>query len=80
MFGVYLLHNHDLVRPHLWHTLLRMDLTMGSFFFGVWALFVSMCVFCLCVILDKILSLIYLPLIKRIETELNKIRFLKKYF
>ncbi len=80
MFGVYLLHNHDLIRPYLWHTLLSMDTSMRSPFFTIWALIVSICVFCLCVVLDKFLSLIYMPLIEHIDKKLSQINLLKKYF
>ena len=80
MFGVYLLHDNNLIRPYLWHVLLKADIAMNSPFFGVLAIFISICVFCLCIVLDKILSLIYLPLIEYIEKGLAKLKILKNYF
>ena len=80
MFGVYLIHDNQLVRPYLWHTLLQMDYAMNSPYFVVWVFIVSICIFCLCIVLDKILSLFYTPLIKCIENKLEKITLLKRYF
>lgn len=67
MFSVYLLHNHDLIRPYLWHILFKIDTSMGSFMFVVWAFTASFSIFCFCIILDKFLSLIYMPIINCIE-------------
>jgi len=80
MFGVYLLHDNNLIRPYLWHTLLNMDIAMNSPYFGIWAILISICVFCLCIVLDKILSLIYLPLIGFIEKKVAKLKILENYF
>lgn len=70
-FGIYLLHNNELVRPYLWHTLLGMHRTMSSPFFVLWALLVSAGVFGVCLVLDKMLSVLYEPFIQ-ITIELGK--------
>lgn len=80
MFGVYLLHDNNLIRPWLWHTFLQMDTPMESPQFGIIALIVSISVFGLCIVIDKVLSLFYKPLIQYIENKLSKIAVLKKYF
>lgn len=80
MFGVYLLHDNSLIRPWLWHTLLQMDTTIKSAYFGIIAIIVSISVFGMCIVIDKFLSLFYKPLIEYIENKLSKIAVLKKYF
>ncbi|MBQ7413550.1 MAG: acyltransferase family protein [Alphaproteobacteria bacterium] len=80
MFGVYLLHDNNLIRPCLWHVLLGMDTKMDSHFFIVWAFTASVGVFVFCILLDKILSLIYVPLINYIERQLSRIKIWRKIF
>lgn len=48
--------------------------------FGIIAPIVSISVFGLCIVIDKVLSLLYKPLIQYIENKLSKIAVLKKYF
>lgn len=80
MFGVYLVHENNLIRPWLWHTLLQVDTAMKFPCFVMISIIVSICVFGLCIVIDKILSLFYNPLIKYVENQLLKIGTLKKYF
>ena len=80
MFSVYLLHDNTLIRPFLWHTLLAMDRAMSSSFFIVWIFIVSASVFALCIVIDKLLSLIYRPLLDFLENALSKIKPLRRWF
>lgn len=80
MFGVYLIHDNNLIRPWLWHTSLKMDICMNSPYFFIWSIVVSLSIFALCIIIDKLLSLVYTPLISYLETKLSKITLLRQYF
>ena len=77
MFGVYLLHDNGLVRPWLWHTILKIDTYMNSPFFIIISIFASLCVFTTCIIIDKILSVFYKPFTNYVEKALSKISFKK---
>ena len=80
MFGVYLIHDNNLIRPWLWHISLKMDICMNSPYFFIWSIVVSLSIFALCIIIDKLLSLVYTPLISYLETKLSKITLLRQYF
>ena len=80
MFGVYLLSDYALVRPILWHTWFEVDKAMNSPWFIGWSVILSLIVFGICVILDKLLSLLYTPFIHFAEKMLFKIKPLQKYF
>ena len=73
MFGVYLLHDNNLVRPYLWHTLLQVDLNMLSPFFIIQALIISCSVFGICIIIDKSLSVLLTPTTNILEQKAEKI-------
>ena len=70
MFGVYLVHDNNLISPWLWHTLLQMDAAMKSPYFVIMSIIVSISILGLCIVIDKILSLLYKPLIEYIENKL----------
>lgn len=76
MFGVYLLHDNVLVRPWLWHKMLGMDTYMNSPVFIIISILISVCVFVVCTIIDKILYVFYKPFINSTEKFLS--RFYKK--
>ena len=75
MLGVYLLHDNLLVRPFLWHEILQIDASMNSALFIIRSLANSLGVFGVCIITDKMLSLVYNPLINFTEKQLLKIKF-----
>ena len=65
-FGVYLLHENFLVRPCLWHKIFHVHTLMNNKLFSVEVLLISLVVFVVCVVFDKILSVCFSPLIDKI--------------
>lgn len=71
MFGVYLIHDNDLVRPFLWNSLLHVADYMWSPYFVFKAAGVSFMVMICCVALDKCYYLIFGNFAKKIFSQIN---------
>ena len=72
MFGVYLIHDNRYIRPYLWDNLLNLDRIINSQFSIFLSLITIISVFIICIIIDKILSYLYNPIINKISNFIVK--------
>lgn len=59
VFGVYLLHDNNIVRPFLWNKLLSVSVFMSKTYFIIYSCAVILLVFTTCIFLDKILTRLF---------------------
>lgn len=73
MFGVYLIHDNDIIRSYLWNVWLRVSEYMTSPYFIFKALGISVFVLICCVFIDKGISLILGKSIQNVSVRSNHI-------
>ena len=66
VFPIYLIHDNFAVRDFLWHKFFPIKEYISSPFFIFYIVYITSLVFCFCLVLDKILSLLYEPVINLI--------------
>lgn len=77
VLGIYLIHDNNFVRPFIWVGLVHAVRFMDSMYFIPLAILISLCVFSICLILDKILNFVLEMILKIIKIE--KLSFINKY-
>ena len=77
MFGVYLIHEHIILRPYIWNSLLNTRQYFNQPGFIVYVISISLLVLITCILIDKIFSKIYTPFIKYVCSYLPKTKSTK---
>lgn len=71
VLAVYLIHDNMILRPFLWQKTINANLTVFSGLFILKSLFISAGIFLICVLINSLLRVIYVPLTEKIIYLIN---------
>ena len=72
VFAIYIIHDNLFVRPYLWHNILHIEKILYLNNYVLITFFTVFCVFCFCIIIDKICYMIYNPIILFVTKIIDK--------